>query len=624
MSIAGICAAVVLVSTFGSTSAQEPLVMNVMTFDGKSAYAEFPQNLFDNLTEGTVDLWVKWEKFNKWSRVLDFGIENRSFVIQTNNKDKAVNFRIWEGKRNDKGIKSRKILKQGAWHHLAAVFGRSGMAFYIDGNLIGTHGFEGGMDVGAGGNNYLGKSNWSGDKLFQGQMAELRVWDRRLSAEEIARYKDRTLRGTEPGLVGYWRLGDLDGERIPSAIAGGYPGRVEGRVGVRTIPAIRRFLVVGQLEIAAEHAYAAADSAFAVGAYQQATTGFEAVLDLVPDFQDAEQRRSDAQYQWDLQEAEKAFEEAVDLNASGQTAQAYWAFDRAVQKVPDFKDAATKREEALQNARFEVGLFVLASDKVRERLTPTSEATGGRFGRMLSSISRAARVSLLKQTETLVEHQAYAYRIMEDLLDAKRAPYVQLRRRGEMRRLIEQSGANPDLAHYDQVIQASQAAGIPVLVFAELTEAYTTLEKKQANVIVWTTKQVDYTDEKGKKRKREVGDKSYKTVRQWVDTEMHCTLNYRILNTATGAIIGEGAFSASDGDAVDFIAWNRYEGVDPSRLRTKDGTKFRMLSSDLRSAIDARSSLKSDTEMYRTGVGYIAEELGGRLLETLMYYSPRK
>ena len=595
-------------------------MMNVIALDGKSGYVELPHNLFDNLTEGTVETWVKWEKFNQWSRVLDFGLENRSLVIQTNNKDKAVNFRIWEGKRDDHGVHSKKVLKQGAWHHVAGVFGRSGMAFYLDGALVGTNGFEGGMDVGAGGNNYIGKSNWPKDKMFQGQMTELRVWDRRLSPQEIAKLKDRTLRGDEQGLVGYWRLGDLADGQVPSAVAGGYPGRAVGKVGVRTIPAIQPLLVPGQIEIAAAEAYKEADAAFAEGAFERATSRFDDVLDLVPDFEDAGQRRADAQHQWDLVEAEKAYVEAVDYESSGQAARAYWSYGRTVEKVADYKDAAVKRAAALQAARFEAGLFVLSSEKIREALTPAAEP-GGRFSRMAGSMSRLGRRQL--QGTALEDQQSYAYRVAEDILDSRAAPYIQLRRRGEMRRLIEQSGAIASQAHYDQVLSAARDAGLPVLVLAEFTEAFTTVEKKQANQVFWTTGQEEYTDDKGKKKKREVEVKSYTAVRHWVESDMSCTLTYRVLNTATGAIIGEGSLDASDGDAVDFIHWNRYDGVNPNDLRVKSGTRFNRLSSDVRNAIDARSTLKPEAEMYRVGAGQVGEELAGRLIQTLTYYSPR-
>jgi len=621
MRIAGIILAATLLTGTGSLG-QEPLAMNVMSFDGKNGYVELPQNLFDNLSEGTIETWAKWEKFAKWSRVFDFGHENNAFVVQTEKDKNSVNYRIWEGKRRDHKIQANKKLKKGAWHHIAAVFGRSGMALYLDGQLIGTKGFEGGLDTAPGGNNYIGKSNWPKDKLFRGQMAEFRVWNRRLSPAEIVKFKDRTLVGDEQGLVGYWRLGDVNGSEVPSALAGGYPGRAVGDIGVRTIPAISRFLVAGQLEVAAQAMYDQADAAFTAGSFEEATVKFSEVVDLVSGFQDAADRMAQAQQQWDLAEAEKAYTEAGEYESSGQAGRAYEAYGRVLAKVSDYKDAITKREQALKDARFEVGLFVMLSDKVRESLTPQAENVGGRFSRMVSSIGKLARVGLLKQKRVMDEQQAYAYRIMEEGLDRHRAPYISLRRRGDMRRLIEQSGANASMAHYDQVVEAAKGAGLPVLVLAEFTEAYTTTKKRESNQVFWTTKQVEYTDDKGKKRKKDVEDKSYATKRYWVDTEMSCRLNYRILNTATGAIIGEGAFDAEDGDAVDYIAWNKHDGIEPGKLRVKDATKFKRLSSDVRNAIDARTGVKSAEEMFRGGAARIGEQLSARLLEALTYYSP--
>lgn len=202
MALVRLCAVLMMI---GVLDAQEPLVMNVLSFDGKGGHVELPQNLFDNLTEGTIETWVKFERFNKWSRVYDFGRKGNAAVVQVEKDNNTANFAIWDERGRRHRIQAKKKLRKGAWHHVATVFGRSGMAFYLDGNLIGTDGFEGGLDRVAGGNNYIGKSNWNGDKPFHGQMAEFRVWNRRLSPDEILKYKDRTLRGDEPGLAAYWR-----------------------------------------------------------------------------------------------------------------------------------------------------------------------------------------------------------------------------------------------------------------------------------------------------------------------------------------------------------------------------------------------------------------------------------
>ena len=48
---------------------------------------------------------------------------------------------------------------------------------------------------------------------FKGQIAELRIWNRELSPDEIAKYKSMSLNGDEPNLVGCWTFEQGDGQR---------------------------------------------------------------------------------------------------------------------------------------------------------------------------------------------------------------------------------------------------------------------------------------------------------------------------------------------------------------------------------------------------------------------------
>ena len=71
---------VTLILTAGSVVAQG-LTQDVLYFDGKATYVELPAGAFDMVSDGTVEAWVKWEKFNKWARVFDFGVEKNAMVI---------------------------------------------------------------------------------------------------------------------------------------------------------------------------------------------------------------------------------------------------------------------------------------------------------------------------------------------------------------------------------------------------------------------------------------------------------------------------------------------------------------------------------------------------------------
>ena len=124
------------------------------------------------------------------------------------------------------------------------------------------------------------------------------------------------------------------------------------------------------------------------------------------------------------------------------------------------------------------------------------------------------------------------------------------------------------------------------------------------------------------KGKVEAGKKSYTTHRVKIKTEMGCLLHYQVIDTANGRAIKSGAIDAADSDEIDFINWDRYDGVHPSELRIKDGDTFKGLSSSDRAVIDARSTYRTEEDMLRWGARKIGADLARELVEVLTHYSP--
>src|SRR6185436_17716165 len=48
----------------------------VLQLDGKDSYVQLPSDVFNELTEATVEGWVKWVRFGTWTRFFDFGERN--------------------------------------------------------------------------------------------------------------------------------------------------------------------------------------------------------------------------------------------------------------------------------------------------------------------------------------------------------------------------------------------------------------------------------------------------------------------------------------------------------------------------------------------------------------------
>ena len=68
----------------------------------------------------------------------------------------------------------KKAVNAGIWYHIAVVSGPGGMEFYINGQLVDRDDYSGSLSEAAGGANFIGKSNWPKDKMFEGYISELR------------------------------------------------------------------------------------------------------------------------------------------------------------------------------------------------------------------------------------------------------------------------------------------------------------------------------------------------------------------------------------------------------------------------------------------------------------------
>ena len=238
-------------------------VTNALYLNG--GYVVLPSTIIDGLTSATIEAWVKWENFNNWSRVFDFGREGKA-VFLANEKITSIltyTFYLPEGKNE---VKFKEGVSQNVWHHIALVSGARislqqgggvsyearGMQLYIDGSLIVPKKnpligfldemakqerkkkgekeplpFLGSLKLVSGGDNYIGKSNWEGDELFNGYIAEFRIWNTARTAQEIKSTMNSQLSGEEPGLVGYWRFDQAEGIIVKDLTGKGNDGRLE-------------------------------------------------------------------------------------------------------------------------------------------------------------------------------------------------------------------------------------------------------------------------------------------------------------------------------------------------------------------------------------------------------------
>ncbi|MCC7263610.1 MAG: hypothetical protein IT369_13925, partial [Candidatus Latescibacteria bacterium] len=189
----------------------------VLELDGKGAYVQLPPRIFDPLTEATVEAWVRWDEWSTFSQWFAFGTDDqwRGMGVNHQFNSSILQFFSYTGPLTAQGqlylVQAGTDLPLGQWCHMAAVSGPGGMRCYLNGVLVGQHGYEGSFAVFAPSeNNYLGKSNWKENAYFHGALDEVRVWSVARSEAQIRAGMGQALRGDEAGLVGRWGFDEGD------------------------------------------------------------------------------------------------------------------------------------------------------------------------------------------------------------------------------------------------------------------------------------------------------------------------------------------------------------------------------------------------------------------------------
>ncbi len=176
-----------------------------LELDGVDDYVELPHLNPDYASGFTVEAWVRYRSFRRWSRIIDFGSgpSQDNIVFANRGTTNDLVFQVYrDGAWNI--ITAPGALETGTWMHLAAtVDGDGNAALYKNGQLLVT----GTVHVPATLNrtqNYIGRSNWAQDGYFDGGMRQVRVWNIARSPDDIQATMNQRLRGDESGLVGDW------------------------------------------------------------------------------------------------------------------------------------------------------------------------------------------------------------------------------------------------------------------------------------------------------------------------------------------------------------------------------------------------------------------------------------
>ncbi|HSH05009.1 MAG TPA: tandem-95 repeat protein [Anaerolineae bacterium] len=158
-----------------------------LDFDGTNDYVDIP-DMNESFADGfTVAVWAYYDSLNTYSRIIDFGNGSASnnIILYNLSNNTTLSFNVFNGSTSSL-ISAAGAIELNTWIHLAATVDGSGNAtIYKNGTPIQTGTVFVPNSI-LRTNNYVGRSNWLGDAYFNGKMDDLRIYNRSLTATEIA------------------------------------------------------------------------------------------------------------------------------------------------------------------------------------------------------------------------------------------------------------------------------------------------------------------------------------------------------------------------------------------------------------------------------------------------------
>ena len=152
--------------------------------NGTTAFIQLPVNIA-NQKEITIAAWVYWRGASSWQRIFDFGIDQTHYMfLSPSSNTGQLRFAVMNGGSEQQ--MNTNALSIGKWSHVAVTINSAGTHLYVNGKLvvesatITTSPLDFKPIL-----NYIGRSQFTTDPLFNGYIDDFRVYNYALTASEI-------------------------------------------------------------------------------------------------------------------------------------------------------------------------------------------------------------------------------------------------------------------------------------------------------------------------------------------------------------------------------------------------------------------------------------------------------
>ncbi|WP_168123243.1 DUF5695 domain-containing protein [Paenibacillus sp. HB172176] len=162
---------------------------NAVTLNGSNGYVSMPGSIVNGATDITIAAWVKASSLSNWTRIFDIGSGTSNYMFLSPQPGGAgLRFSITTGGNgSEQRINSTTAFPTNVWKHVAVTISGATGRLYVDGVQVATNTSMtlNPSSLGATTQNWIGRSQFSGDPYFNGQIDDFRIYSRALSASEI-------------------------------------------------------------------------------------------------------------------------------------------------------------------------------------------------------------------------------------------------------------------------------------------------------------------------------------------------------------------------------------------------------------------------------------------------------
>lgn len=167
----------------GSPGYSAGRIGSALILDGTNDYITLPPGLAKT-DEITIATWMMWNGSSNWQRLFDFGNgTSEYFFLSPKSATGRMAFTI-----RAKGIENTvdtAMPASGAWTHVAVTVGGGSMKLFVNGANVASGATSLRPSDIQPASNFIGRSQWP-DPLFSGRVDEFLVFNRALSAAEVA------------------------------------------------------------------------------------------------------------------------------------------------------------------------------------------------------------------------------------------------------------------------------------------------------------------------------------------------------------------------------------------------------------------------------------------------------